>query len=128
LQVEIAPGLPPLLSDAASLAQVLSELLNNACKYTPEQGQITISAVAVADSIEIRVTNTGVEIPANELSQVFDKFYRVPSADPWKQGGTGLGLALVQKLVEHLGAAIAVVSGAGQTRFTVTLPHRPQLV
>ena len=128
LQVEVAPGLPPLLSDAGSLAQVLSELLNNACKYTPEQGQITISAVAVTDGIEIRVTNTGVEIPANELSQVFDKFYRVPSADPWKQGGTGLGLALVQKLVEHLGAAIAVVSGAGQTRFTVTLPHRPQLV
>jgi len=127
LQLEIAPDLPPLLSDAGSLAQVLSELLNNACKYTPDQERITVSAVAIAGGIAIQVTNTGIEIPANELPQVFDKFYRVPSADPWKQGGTGLGLALVQKLIEHLGGAIAVLSEAGQTQFTLTLPHRRPL-
>lgn len=127
LQLEIAPDLPPLLSDAGSLAQVLSELLNNACKYTPEQEQITLRVEAIATEISFQVTNTGIEIPASELPRVFDKFYRVPSADPWKQGGTGLGLALVQKLVDHLGGAIAVVSEAGQTQFTVTLPQRSRL-
>jgi signal transduction histidine kinase len=99
-------------------------LLNNACKYTPEQEQITVRVDAIATGISIQVTNTGIEIPASELPRVFDKFYRVPSADPWKQGGTGLGLALVQKLVDHLGGAIAVASEAGQTQFTLTLPQR----
>ncbi|MBW4486814.1 MAG: PAS domain-containing protein [Trichocoleus desertorum ATA4-8-CV12] len=128
LQLELAPDLPPVLSDAASLARILSELLNNACKYTPKQERIKVSATAIAGGIAIQVTNTGIEIPASELPRVFDKFYRVPSADPWKQGGTGLGLALVQKLVDHLGGAIAVVSEAGRTQFTLTLPHRPHLV
>jgi signal transduction histidine kinase len=127
LQLELAPDLPPVLSDAASLARILSELLNNACKYTPKQQRITVRAEAIAGEITIQVSNTGIEIPASELPRVFDKFYRVPSTDPWQQSGTGLGLALVQRLVDHLGGAIAVVSEAGQTQFTLTLPHRPYL-
>lgn len=62
------------------------------------------------------------EISTAELPRIFDKFYRVPHADPWKQGGTGLGLALVQKLVEQLGGTIEVVSSGGWTRFTVEFP------
>jgi signal transduction histidine kinase len=70
----------------------------------------------------LSVTNSGVEIPASELSRIFDKFYRIPSTDPWKQGGTGLGLALVKKLVAHLGGIVQVESKDNQTCFTVTLP------
>jgi signal transduction histidine kinase len=68
------------------------------------------------------VANSGVEIPAGELPRIFDKFYRVPSADPWKQGGTGLGLALVQKLLVHIGGDIQVTSDRTGTAFKITLP------
>ncbi|NJM57733.1 MAG: sensor histidine kinase [Synechococcales cyanobacterium RU_4_20] len=58
---------------------------------------------------------------------MFDKFYRVPSNDPWKQGGTGLGLALVKKLSQHLGGDVEICSGDGQTSFRVELPFEPAL-
>ncbi|MGE5656581.1 MAG: CBS domain-containing protein [Actinomycetota bacterium] len=81
----------------------------------------SISSSDSASSIQVCVSNQA-EIPTEELPRIFDKFYRVPNADPWKQGGTGLGLALVQKLVEQLGGKIQVVSGGGWTTFTVELP------
>lgn len=65
----------------------------------------------------ISLTNTGVEIPAQEMPRIFDKFYRIPNRDPWKHGGTGLGLALVRKLAERLGAMIEVRSSNRQTTF-----------
>jgi len=97
-------------------------LLNNACKYTPPGERILLSARRHQDKIILRVTNYGVVIPANELPRIFDKFYRVPSTDSWKQGGTGLGLALVQKRVGRLGGTIEVESGEGKTCFTIKLP------
>jgi signal transduction histidine kinase len=116
--------LPHVFSDQASLDRVFAELLNNACKYTPPGQQISVSAIAPnPDQVQITVTNSGIEIPAAELPRIFDKFYRVPSADPWKQGGTGLGLALVQKLLWHIGGEILVESANNQTAFTVSLPQ-----
>ncbi|MEM6253381.1 MAG: ATP-binding protein [Cyanobacteria bacterium P01_D01_bin.156] len=112
-----------LQSDLSSLDRIWAELLNNACKYTPPGEDITLSVALVRDkSVKFDLVNTGVEIPAEELPRIFDKFYRVPSADPWKQGGTGLGLALVQKLVRHIGGAIQVTSGDNRTCFTIELP------
>ncbi|MEB3338921.1 MAG: sensor histidine kinase, partial [Leptolyngbyaceae bacterium] len=67
------------------------------------------------------LSNT-VEIPATELPRIFEKFYRVPHADPWKQGGTGLGLALVQRLVNRLKGTIQVNSAGGLTTFTLQFP------
>ncbi|MEP0899032.1 GAF domain-containing sensor histidine kinase [Nodosilinea sp. FACHB-13] len=123
--------LPVLYSDLASLERVLAELLNNACKYTPPGESITLEVLpnpaAPSEQVCIALTNSGVTIPAEEMTRIFDKFYRVPSADPWKQGGTGLGLALVKKLVAHLGGDIAVTSDPGQTCFTITLPTQPAL-
>lgn len=121
LQVEIT-DFPPILSDSSSLERILAELLNNACKYTPPGEKIKVLACLENVVIFLSVVNYGVEIPASELPRIFDKFYRIPSADPWKQGGTGLGLALVQKLVEHLDGSIEVNSAAQQTCFTVKLP------
>lgn len=74
---------------------------------------------------QLQVSNSGVEIAEAELSRVFDKFYRIPNNDPWRHGGTGLGLALVRKLVETLGGTIHVASEAGLTCFTVELPLSP---
>lgn len=134
LHVDLPPDLPPLLSDAASLGRILAELLNNACKYTPAGGEIALfiryefhSPVMTKKPIPVTIftiTNSA-EIPASELPHIFKKFYRVPKADPWKQGGTGLGLALVQKLVEQLQGTISVASSNGWTTFTVQLPSHP---
>ncbi|WP_216351208.1 hybrid sensor histidine kinase/response regulator [Leptolyngbya sp. 'hensonii'] len=135
LQVDLPSDLPILISDAAGLNRIMAELLNNACKYTPPGGKITVAIAQGADAaapglaqcpaIQITVTNTGIEIPDTELPRVFDQFYRVPCHDRWREGGTGLGLALVKKMVEHLGGSIRVTSGAGATCFTVELPLRP---
>ncbi|MEM0979567.1 MAG: GAF domain-containing protein [Cyanobacteria bacterium P01_H01_bin.58] len=123
LAITLPEELPPIVSDQNSLERVFAELLNNACKYTPPGESISVTAVAdTPDFIQVTVANTGVGIPSAELPRIFDKFYRVPSADPWKQGGTGLGLALVQKLMWHLGGEVAVDSEANQTAFIVTLP------
>ncbi|MEM6715766.1 MAG: GAF domain-containing protein [Cyanobacteria bacterium P01_D01_bin.6] len=123
IHINLPDSLPPLVSDQASLERVFAELLNNACKYTPPSETISVSAIAnMDDQVLVTVANTGVEIPATELPRIFDKFYRVPSADPWKQGGTGLGLALVQKLLVHIGGDIQVTSDRVGTTFQITLP------
>lgn len=129
--VEIAPAIPPLTSDPNSLGRLLAELLNNACKYTPAGGRLyfTVKPLGLTNAnqrtiphVSFEVSNE-TEIPATELSRIFEKFYRIPNADPWKQGGTGLGLALVQKLVEQLEGELQVTSDKGWTTFTVLLKN-----
>ena len=123
LKMVISESVSSLKSDLSSLDRIWAELLNNACKYTPPKEAITLTVQQTDDDTLIfALVNTGVEIPQDELPRIFDKFYRVPSSDPWKQGGTGLGLALVQKLVEHISGVITVSSGDGQTCFTIELP------
>ncbi|AFY84938.1 hybrid sensor histidine kinase/response regulator [Oscillatoria acuminata] len=125
LDLDIDPALPPILCDSDILQRILTELLENACKYTPAQGRITITARCDRSRLHLKVSNFGLEIPATELTHVFDKFYRVPSSDPWKHGGTGLGLALVRKQTEYIGGQIKVTSALGETCFTVELPLSP---
>ena len=122
LQIDLPATLPTLVTDLSDLERILTELLNNACKYTPPNGTITVSAQATTHTFQLQVSNSGIEIPDRELAHIFDKFYRVPNNDPWKHGGTGLGLALVKRLVEHLGGTIQVKSTAGQTIFTLQFP------
>ncbi len=122
LQVVLSPNLPLLISNAETLERILAELLTNACKYTPAGGQVSVTVQSHSDLMQLNVSNTSVEVSASELTHIFDKFYRIPKSDPWKQGGTGLGLALVQKLVEHLGGTITVESRLGQLHFRVELP------
>jgi signal transduction histidine kinase len=124
LAVKVARQLPSVVSDQPSLERIVAELVNNACKYTPPSGEIVVSAEWTPPHVELTVRNSGTEIPEHELSRIFERFYRVPQADPWKQGGTGLGLALVKKLIDRLGGTIAVKSGAGSTAFTIQLPLR----
>jgi len=118
--VQIPEDLPPLITDLPYLERILTELLHNACKYTPAGETIAITARTTADTLEIRVCNSGVEIPPEERDRIFEKFYRIPNNDPWRHGGTGLGLALVKKIVEHLGGSIWVESGNQQTTFILT--------
>lgn len=122
LQLKLGPDLPEIVSDLSCLSRILTELLNNACKYTPVAGTITVSVWQDQDLIYLSVANTGIEIPPEELPRIFDKFYRIPSSDRWQHGGTGLGLTLVKGLAEHLGGSIGVESAAQTTTFTLSLP------
>ncbi|MEA5595360.1 PAS domain-containing sensor histidine kinase [Rivularia sp. UHCC 0363] len=122
MKLYLQPNLPSIVCDPFSLERILVELLTNACKFSPTNQEIIVSALVKSDNIQFQVINTGVEIPAAELPRIFDKFYRIPSNDPWKQGGTGLGLALVQKLTKHLGGIIEVESSDNRTIFSIELP------
>lgn len=128
LQFDIPITLPALTTDFSYLERVLTELLNNACKYTPIGQRIVVSASLLeldANKVfQIDVRNSGVEIPTDELTKIFDKFYRIPNNDPWKHGGTGLGLALVKKRINQLQGTIEVTSGDGWTTFMVQLPQQ----
>lgn len=122
LLLEIDPNLGPFISDSFCLERIITELLNNACKYTPAHGKITVIAQAETDWMNLSVKNSGVEIPECHLPYIFEKFYRIPSADQWQQGGSGLGLALVKQLTDYIAGSIQVTTGAGETCFTVKLP------
>ncbi|MBD2097085.1 GAF domain-containing protein [Trichocoleus sp. FACHB-591] len=128
LQVQLPAELPTLHTDLDILERILTELLSNACKYTPRQAAIAVTAQANSEFFLLSVQNSGVGIAAVELEHVFDKFYRIPNHDPWKHGGTGLGLALVKKLVEHLSGTIQATSQENQVSFTVQLPIAPPVL
>ncbi|QEI08039.1 response regulator [Pigmentiphaga aceris] len=117
---------PPIVLhiDRHRIAQVLSNLLNNAAKYTPTNGRITLEAYRQQDGLAITVTDTGIGIDADLLPQVFDLYTQAPAGEGMAQGGLGVGLNLVQRLVQlHEGRVSAESSGAGQgSCFTVWLP------
>lgn len=126
LTIHLPANLPTLTTDLTGFKRIFAELLHNACKYTPPHEQITITAQADATTLHIQVSNSGVELPPEELPRLFEKFYRVASVDRWHQGGTGLGLALVKRLVEHLKGSIAIASANALVCVTVQLPLKPQ--
>ena len=122
LIVDLEPDLPQFKSDISIIQRTLTELLNNACKYTPAGETITLNAAVTNSGICLSVSNTGIEIPDIEQKRVFDKFYRIPHQDPWQYGGTGIGLALVKNLIELLGGSVSLTSQSQITVFRIDLP------
>ncbi|MDX2216678.1 MAG: response regulator [Oculatellaceae cyanobacterium bins.114] len=122
LHINLTDPLPSLQSDPTYLKRILFELINNAHKHSPEGASITVAATVENTQLRLSITNTGVEIPLHERERIFDKFYRAMGNDPWKQGGTGLGLSLVKRLVKRLGGTVEVTGEMGQTCFIVELP------
>jgi signal transduction histidine kinase len=124
LDFVINPDLPRLMCDQISLSRIVTELVTNACKFTPagERVLVQVEPNGTGDRLIFKVTNSGIEIPLEERSRIFDKFYRLPKLDLRQQGGTGLGLALVQKLVDRLDGSIELESNRSGTCFTVELP------
>ncbi len=120
--LECPPDLPRICTLPQVLQSVLTELLQNAHKFTPPDQLISLSVHNHPDSLEIQILNTGVTIPPQEQERVFDKFYRIPNADPWRQGGTGLGLALVRQRMALLQGSIHLSSEAEHTCFAIRLP------
>ncbi len=125
LDLELAPHLPPVLADEDRAVQVLTNLTGNALQYTPEGGRIMISAKHANDEVQISVRDTGIGIPAEHLSHIFDRFYRVDkSRSRQAGGGSGIGLTIARALVEaHGGRIWAESEGERQgSNFTFTLP------
>ncbi len=115
----------PLVADPVRLAQILGNLLTNACKYTPEGGQVHIEAQQDAAGVTVRVIDNGIGIAADQLEAVFGLFVQAePGVGPY-QGGLGIGLALVRRLVQmHGGHVRAESPGLGLgAAFTVWLPR-----
>jgi PAS domain S-box-containing protein len=124
LDVRIAePGLR-VVADTTRLAQVVSNLLNNAAKYTPDGGRIELAVRREGEQVAVSVTDSGIGIAADALPLVFEMFTQVGRHRERSQGGLGIGLALVRRLVElHGGSVTAESPGVGQgSTFTVRLP------
>ena len=125
LQLTLTADLPATLhTDATRLRQLLNNLLSNAVKFT-EHGSIALSVQPVGDEIAFAVRDTGPGIPPEHLETVFEKFKQLENFLTREHGGTGLGLALVRQLVEHMGGRVTLESevGVGST-FTIYLPQR----
>lgn len=122
LMTTMSEWLPILTTNRVYLTKILTELLNNACKYTEKNGKILVSIEGNPNSpwLTIEVKNQA-EISAHHLPHIFEQFYRIPGANRSQQG-TGLGLSLVRKLVQQLQGKIDVISSGGWTKFIVQLP------
>lgn len=117
---DVPEDLPSVWGNPDRTQQVLIVLLDNAFKYTPEGGIVTLSACAEGDVVRVRVRDTGVGIPAADLPHVFDRFYKVDKSHHSK--GTGLGLAIAYEIMKHLGEEMSVTSEPGRgSCFTFTL-------
>lgn len=126
LLLDLPPRLPAVWADAPRIEQVLTNLLSNAHKYTPEGGAITIAVRPEETALRIEVIDTGIGLTVNEQARLFTKFFR--SSDPRARGvtGTGLGLAITKSLVELHDGIMSVVSTPGRgSIFAFTLPYVP---
>lgn len=114
----------PAWADRRAVEQVLTNLLDNAAKYTDPGGRIRVEIGRVGDSVRVRVGDTGIGIPERDRARIFERFYRVDKARSRALGGTGLGLAIVKHLVQTMGGDIYVESEPGKgSTFTFTLPR-----
>jgi two-component system phosphate regulon sensor histidine kinase PhoR len=122
-----ATGATQAFADPRAVEQILINLLDNAVKYTEPGGRIEIQIEEAGPKLRVRLRDTGIGIPEEDLGRIFERFYRVDKARSRAFGGTGLGLAIVKHLVQSLGGEISVASrlGAGST-FTFTLPRQPR--
>jgi two-component system phosphate regulon sensor histidine kinase PhoR len=123
LEIEVPPGLPPVRGDAGLLRDVLQNLLDNAIQYTPECGNIRVTAEARAREAVITVSDTGIGIPASDKERIFERFYRVDAARSREAGGTGLGLSIAKHIVEAHGGRLWVESVMGEgSKFSFSIP------
>jgi adenylate cyclase len=123
LSEEIPLSLPPVLGSYSYLRRVLDNLLDNAIKFTPSGGSVTVRLRPNGEGVALDVIDTGIGIPPSQLEHIFDRFYQVDGS-AWRQyGGVGLGLALVREIVRTYGGRVTVESQVGQgSTFTVVLP------
>ena len=119
---EVEENMAQVLGDKGRIEQVLVNVVSNSVKYTPDGGEINITASEADDSIVFVVKDNGMGIPADSLKHIFERFYRVDKARSREQGGTGLGLSIAKEIVEAHGGTIKMESSVGRgTTVTITL-------
>jgi signal transduction histidine kinase/ActR/RegA family two-component response regulator len=125
LEIDVAPGVPRAVADAARVRQILTNLLTNAHLYTGDGGHVLVAVAAEDRFVSLTVSDTGRGMTADEIQQVFERFYR--AGDGTGAGGTGLGLSIVRSLVDLHGGTIEVESEPGRgTTFRIRLPRALQ--
>lgn len=115
--------LPEITADKERIEQVLINIMSNAIKYTPDGGRIDVMANASDDELTVRVKDTGIGIPEEDVPHLFERFYRVEKSRTSETGGTGLGLAIAKEIVEAHGGSISIESKQGEgSTVTICLP------
>lgn len=126
LEMEVAESLPQVVGDKEYLSQIVTNLVDNAIKYTPVTGQITVCTSVEDSTLLLSVSDTGIGIPLEHQAHVFDQFYRVEAPGTEQIGGTGIGLSLAKAIVEQHNGKIWLESEAQHgTTFYVSLPVTP---
>ena len=116
----------PVLGDSDRLRRILEHLVDNALKYTPDGGRVSVRVTPQGEGVLVSVEDTGPGITPEHLPRLFERFYRVDTARSRELGGTGLGLSIVKHLAESMGASVGVASQPGKgSTFEVRLPARP---
>jgi two-component system phosphate regulon sensor histidine kinase PhoR len=124
IELNVQPGLPPLLAEGGLIRSVVRNLVSNAIKFNHDGGQVRISISEDDGNLKLSVEDEGIGIPQDAIPLLFTKFYRVPSAAAEETHGTGLGLALAREAVVAHGGRIEVESTPGKgSRFTVIIPQ-----
>jgi signal transduction histidine kinase len=127
LRVDVSPDLPVVTQDAGKLRQILSNLVSNAVKFTPEGGKVSVAGTVADGSLVVTVQDTGVGIAPEDQETIFDKFRQSEHALTREQGGTGLGLSIVRELAKLLGGDVSLKSELGRgSTFTVKVAARLQ--
>jgi signal transduction histidine kinase len=127
LELDIASPLPVVEVDPGRMTQVLTNILDNALRHTPEGGKIILSAKAVKDKIEIAIQDSGPGVKAEDLERIFERFYRTDASRQRDAdaGGSGLGLAITRSIVQAHGGQVSAESEPGKgLRITITLPQK----
>ena len=114
LSVKVAADLPDMEIDPQRMKEVFSNILDNALRYTPEEGHIVLSADVVENTVEMRVQDSGPGVAADELDKIFERFYRAETSRTREEGGSGLGFAIAKSIVEKHNGRIWAESTPGR--------------
>lgn len=114
IEFDIAMDIKDIYADRNGADQILTNIISNACKYTPDNGKISIEAKNVGDFVEIKVSDNGIGIPKEDLPRITERFYRVEKGRSRAMGGTGLGLSIANEMIKSLGGSLKVDSVFGK--------------
>ncbi len=122
VRIDESPNLPRLTADPDGIGQVVSNLVQNAARYTADGGDISVHLRAEANGVACAIANTGAEIPPGEIPLIWERFHRVDPSRTRATGGAGIGLAIVRQIVESHGGEVGARSGDGRTEIWFRLP------